>query len=110
VCNIKAGVCEHKSVFPQSFIEVAGIVTFSIIMALCTVAGIGGGGIATSILMALFYFTTKNAIAISTFSILTCSTMRYIYNLKTPHPEKPAVNLLDYGLASIMMPLTLAGS
>ena len=79
-------------------------------MALCTVAGIGGGGVATSILMAMFFFTTKQAIPISTFSILVCSTMRYIYNLRTPHPEKPNVNLLDYGLASIMMPLTLAGA
>lgn len=79
-------------------------------MALCTVAGIGGGGVATSILMAMFFFTTKHAISISTFSILVCSTMRYVYNLNTPHPEKPNVNLLDYGLASIMMPLTLAGA
>lgn len=79
-------------------------------MALCTVAGIGGGGVATAMLMAMFYFTTKNAIAISVSSILVCSTSRYLFNLNTPHPEKPNVNLLDYGLASIMMPLTLAGA
>jgi len=79
-------------------------------MTLCTVAGIGGGGIATSMLQAFFYFSTKEAIAISTMSILICSSMRYIYSLRTRHPEKPDMNLVDYSIASVMMPLTLAGS
>ena len=73
-------------------------------------AGIGGGGIATSILMAMFFFNTKEAIAISTLTILVCSLMRYIYNINTKHPEKENMNIVDYGIASIMMPLTLAGS
>ena len=36
--------------------------------------------------------------------------MRYFYNFKTRHPEKKHMNVMDYGLASIMMPTTLAGS
>ena len=36
--------------------------------------------------------------------------MRFFYNFKTRHPEKPYQIVLDYGLASIMMPTTLAGS
>ena len=79
-------------------------------MALCTVAGIGGGGIANSMLIYFFKFETKPAVAISSFSILVCTTMRFFYNFKTRHPEKPNMNVLDYGLASIMMPTTLAGS
>lgn len=110
VCAQDLGQCKHKEVFPAETVEIVGIVVFGIIMALCTVAGIGGGGVATAMLMAMFYFTTKNAIAISVSSILVCSTSRYLFNLRTPHPEKPNVNLLDYGLASIMMPLTLAGA
>lgn len=110
ICNVETKMCKHKEVFPQEPIEIVGIVVFGFIMALCTVAGIGGGGVATAMLMALFYFTTKYAISISVSSILVCSTMRYLYNLRTPHPEKPNINLLDYGLASIMMPLTLAGA
>ena len=79
-------------------------------MALCVVAGIGGGGIAVSMLIAFFKFDTKPAVAISSFSILVCTTMRFFYNFKTRHPEKPQMNVLDYGLASIMMPTTLSGS
>lgn len=108
VCENKT--CVHKSVFPQEGLEIAGLFTFGIIMALCTVAGIGGGGIANSMLIAFFKFETKPAVAISSFSILICTTFRFFYNFKTMHPEKPNMNVLDYGLASIMMPTTLAGS
>ena len=79
-------------------------------MALCTVAGIGGGGIAISMLIAFFKFDTKPAVAVSSFSILVCTTMRFFYNFKTMNPEKKHMNVLDYSLASIMMPTTLAGS
>ena len=79
-------------------------------MALCTVAGIGGGGVANSMLIYFFKFETKPAVAISSFSILVCTTMRFFYNFRVRHPERPHVNVLDYGLASIMMPTTLAGS
>ena len=102
--------CKHKDVFPQEPLEWVGIFVFGFIMALCTVAGIGGGGIAISMLIAFFKFETKPAVAISSFSILVCTTMRFFYNFKTRNPEKPHMNVLDYGLASIMMPTTLAGS
>lgn len=105
-----AGACIHKKVFPQEPLEWAGIFVFGFIMALCTVAGIGGGGIANSMLLAFFKFETKPAVAISSFSILVCTTMRFFYNFRTRNPDKPTMNVLDYGLASIMMPTTLAGS
>jgi len=81
-------------------------------MALCTVAGIGGGGVANSMLIYFFKFETKPAVAISSFSILVCTTMRFFYNFRTKNPDKGKshMNVLDYGLASIMMPTTLAGS
>ena len=104
------GDCIHKDVFPQEGLEIVGLFVFGFIMALCTVAGIGGGGIAISMLIAFFKFDTKPAVAISSFSILICTTMRFFYNFKTRNPEKPWMNVLDYSLATIMMPTTLAGS
>ena len=43
-------------------------------------------------------------------SILVCAIMRYIYVMREKHPERPYVNIIDYSLASVMMPLVLAGS
>ena len=79
-------------------------------MALCVVAGIGGGGIAVSLIIAFFHFTTKPAVALSSFSILINSIMRYFYNWKTQNPSKPGMVLIDYSLATVMSPTTLAGS
>ena len=113
VCGIKvAGECGHKKVFPPTALEIGGLITFSLVMALCVVAGIGGGGIAVSLIIAFFKFTTKPAVALSSFSILINSIMRYIYNWKTPNPSKnkPGMALVDYSLASVMSPTTLAGS
>ena len=61
-------------------------------------------------LEAFFKFNTKPAVAVSSFSILVCTTMRFFYNFKTKHPVKKQMNVLDYSLATIMMPTTLAGS
>lgn len=79
-------------------------------MALCVVAGIGGGGIAVALVIAFFKFTTKPAVAISSFSILVNAIMRYAYNWRTKHPSKHGMVLIDYSLATIMSPTTLAGS
>lgn len=111
VCGIELpGVCGHKDVFPTSMLEMFGVFTFAFVMALCTVAGIGGGGIAISLIIAFFNFTTKPAVAISSLSILVCTTMRFFYNYHTKHPQKKGVVLVDYSLVTIMMPTTIAGS
>ena len=71
--------------------------------------GIGGGGAVVPFTMMFFSFTTKEAIAISGFSIFICSLARYIYTINDKHPEKDAV-IIDYGLASIMLPAVMMGS
>jgi uncharacterized membrane protein YfcA len=66
--------------FPAETREIVGLVTLSILMMLCTVAGIGGGGITIPILQVFFVFEFKQATAVSGISILICSIARYIYN------------------------------
>lgn len=101
--------CEHKALFPAETREIVGLVTLSILMMLCTVAGIGGGGITIPILQVFFVFEFKQATAVSGISILICSIARYIYNFGQMHPEKKAV-AIDYGLAIIMLPTVMMGS
>ena len=103
-------MCGHKKVFPVLPLEIGGIITFSLIMALSNVAGVGGGGIAIVILIAMFTFDTKPAIAISSFSIFLTTLARFIMNFKQRHPEKDNVVVIDYDLVAIMMPTTLAGA
>ena len=72
--------------------------------------GIGGGGVVIVLIQRLLYFELKEAIAISGFTIFTCSLTRYIITLDKRHPEKPSNVALDYGLATVMMPTVLMGS
>ena len=76
--NCKEGSCVHKDVFPIFPIEIVGLIIFCMFMALANVAGVGGGGVAIPLIMAFFHFKTKKAIAISSFTILCCTTARFV--------------------------------
>jgi len=104
------GHCDHKGVFPVEPKEMVGLGLFGVIMALLNVAGIGGGGITNPLIQFFFVFGTKQAVAVSSFTILWCSLLRYIYNWRDKNPVKPQSTLVDYNLASIMLPTTLFGS
>jgi hypothetical protein len=107
---LEEGVCAHKTFWPPAKIEVAGWFVFAITKAAACIAGIGGGGISVPILMGMFGFDTKPAVAISVFSIFVSSLSSFVINFKKMHPDKPQAVLIDYGITSIMMPLVLAGS
>ena len=66
------GSCVHKPVFPGKPLEIAGVICISILMLLCTAGGIGGGVVVAPMCIAMLGFGTKEAIALSGFSIL-CS-------------------------------------
>jgi uncharacterized membrane protein YfcA len=96
--------------FPIYGKEWVGTFVFSIIMLLSNVAGIGGGGIAIPLAMYFFNLSMKPAIAISSFSIACATLTRFLYNFGERHPDKPNCTVIDYGMAAVMMPLTLIGS
>jgi hypothetical protein len=64
------GKCVHKEVFPAKPSEIWGLVAITILMLLCTAGGIGGGVVVAPMCIAFFGFGTKEAIALSGFSIL----------------------------------------
>ena len=101
--------CKHKEVFPIFPIEFVGVLILALIMTISIMAGIGGGGVVVSFSMIFFSFSTKSAIALSGITILACSITRFIFNIKQKHPEKDAV-VIDYGLATVMLPTVLMGS
>lgn len=100
----------EKDLFPMGIKEIAGTFTFSLFMALSTVAGIGGGGVAIPMVMGFFDFAMKPAIAISSFSIMITTLARFFFTFNERHPEKPGCTSIDYGMTNVMMPLTLIGA
>jgi len=101
--------CRHKAVFPMHTSELAGTIVLTILMALAVVSGIGGGGIIVSLFMVFYKLNTKEAIAVSGFTILTGSFARFLMTLDKRHPERDAP-VIDYSLTNIMLPMVLTGS
>lgn len=90
-------------------LEFIGLALLIMITSISTVGGMGGGGLVTPFCMTFFGFSTKKAIALSGFTIFSCSVVRFLFFLNQKHPEKDAV-LIDYDLASIMLPVIIMGS
>lgn len=101
--------CLHKHIFPLHESELLGTVVLTILMALAVISGIGGGGIIVSLLMSFYKLNTREAIAVSGFTIFAGSISRFVITLKKRHPEKDAP-VIDYSLANIMLPTVLIGS
>ena len=89
--------------------EIQGTLVLTILMALAVISGIGGGGIIVSLLMVFYKLNTKEAIAISGFTIFIGSISRYVMTFNKRHPFKDAP-VIDYNLANLMLPTVLVGS
>lgn len=86
-----------------------GTVVLTILMALAVMSGIGGGGIIVPLLMIFYNLDTKEAVAVSGFTILTGSITRYCMTFNERHPNKDAT-CIDYGITNVMLPTVLVGS
>jgi uncharacterized membrane protein YfcA len=82
----------------------------TIILVFTNIAGIGGGILTVPIIMGMYAFDTKPAVAISGVSIFVASLTSYVLHFNSKHPEKPNVTQIDYHMVTIMMPVVLAGS
>jgi uncharacterized membrane protein YfcA len=90
--------------------DAVGTFVLVIIMTLSTMGGIGGGGVVVFLIKYLLFFSLKEAVALSNFSIFSCSVARFFLTWSKRHPEKKECVALDYGLAIVMMPTVLIGS
>jgi uncharacterized membrane protein YfcA len=97
-------------VLPPTKSEVIAIILLPILIGLANNGGVGGGGLIIPICIAFFGFTTIQAIAISNSTIFIGSAVRYFgFSIRQKHPHKDST-IVDYNLASVMVPLVLFGS
>lgn len=105
-----AGLCEHKGLFPILGLEWAGYITITLIMAMCNVAGIGGGAIDQPIMQIFWKFHIKEAIANTKFVITISAFAKYLMLLRQKQQDKPYAVVVDYSLTSVMIGTTIAGA
>ena len=100
------GACSRRG---RSAPRGIGLLVLPPLLAFANVGGVGGGGLIIPITMALYQFPTKEAIAISGFTIFAGAVMRFFYQVSDKHPNKKAT-IIDYGIVIVMMPMVLVGS
>ena len=90
--------------------EVIGIIVLPILLGVANIGGIGGGGLVIPVSIALFGFSTREAIAISNATIFGGALARYFcFSIWQRHPHKKTT-IVDYTVANVMMPAVLLGS
>ena len=109
-CSVAEGFCVRKDLWPPTTLEDIGFVLLAFFMGLCNVAGIGGGAIDVPLLMAFFFFGTKEAVALSNMIILFGAVTRFIYTINERNPDKPHAVMIDYSVATVMMATSLVGN
>jgi len=102
-------VCEHKALLPMLEEEWIGLVLLTALTVLANVAGIGGGGVIIPVTMALFGFSTKEAIALTSILMTFGSLTRFILQLDDRHPLRDAP-VVDMNISILMLPIVLVGS
>ena len=70
-------VCVHKDVFPATWSEIGGAIILPLLLGFANNGGIGGGGLIIPVCIAMFGFSTIQAIALSNFVIFAGAAVRY---------------------------------
>jgi uncharacterized membrane protein YfcA len=80
------------------------------LLGLANNGGSGGGGLIIPFCISFFGLTTIQSIAISSSTIAAGSIVRYFgFSIWQMHPTKDKT-IVDYNLASVMIPLVIFGS
>lgn len=102
-------VSKHKDLFPLDQSDYFGTVLVGVGLMIAASGGVGGGGILVPLLIIVYGFHPKNAIALSNFTILGSSVTNMVLNVYKRHPEADRP-LVDWDLILVMEPLTMAGA
>lgn len=104
-----SNICVHKNLFPMHFVEILTIFLLILSSLISTVGGVGGGVFFFPIIIAIFRFDPKIAIAISITSVSFILTVRYLMSIRERHMrrDRPMIN---YDVAIIFCPSIIIGT
>ena len=108
VCSMN--ICSRKPLFPLRINEYFALVLLAIGVALSNASGLGGGAIATAILLGIMGMHQTEAVPITNFLMFVGCVARLIVSCSEKHPNfshKPAIH---YDFTIILLPMSLTGS
>ena len=81
------------------------------IITFTNAGGLGGGGVIVPLMMGLYRFDAKNAVAISNFATPWSAVVRFVKNTGESHPLKNGKGILiDYNICTLMLPSAIVGA
>ena len=102
--------CVHKDLFPMSlFPEVAAVVAMTIIGGILNTGGSGGGALLSSILIIVFNYSSKDAIAL-VYSLLFGGNLGNFINIARRRDKITGKPLVNYDLVLTCAPSMLFGA
>ena len=101
--------CMRKD-FTYSSKDFIGFILVIIISMITNAGGVGAGTIIIPAYIFFFDFVSSDAIPLSRVTIFAGSLVNYLINWTQRDPKDPNKFLINYNLASVMMPLLLAGT
>ena len=76
--------------FPILSEEIFPTILLPCLLAVASVAGVGGGMVVVPIVIGFFHFSSKEAIAISTSIVFETAILRFVFfSAWSKHPEAP---------------------
>jgi uncharacterized membrane protein YfcA len=90
--------------------EIIGTVILVTLSMLAAAAGIGGGALMVPILLMLFDFDTKGAVALANGIIFFSGMVKFFVGIRRKHPEIPHKTLIDYNVVLIFISSVLLGA
>lgn len=105
-----SGTCQHNSLFPLTSLRLNCLILIFVISVLANAAAIGGGAIFIPLFINFLDFTIGDAIPLANVAVLAggITTLFLTYNKRDPQNKN--VLLIDYKLASFIIPLISAGT
>lgn len=113
IYNEKYECVENRCIrekFTYGFYDMLGFGVVLAVSAITNAGGVGAGTIIIPCYIVFFNFVTSDAIPLSRVTIFSGSLVNYILNFRNRDPHSDKRFLINYTLASVMMPLLLSGT
>ena len=103
-------ICTHKRLIPPDWRDIAAIITALIVSAVAAGGGIGGGGLLLPLLILTLAMTPHDAAPLANATVLGGAIANLLLNVKKTHPSDATRSLINFEVALMMEPMTMAGA
>lgn len=99
-----------RKYFTYNFKEVMGMLVVIVVASIANAGGLGAGAVIIPIYMFFYDFVATDAIPLSKITIFAGAVINIYFNWSNRHIHNKNKFLTNYNIASIMIPLLLAGT